>query len=172
MKDINELKQEAKDLGIRFAPNVSAEKLAEKIEAFYESQEASDTELQAALDKVADMEKSEEKSVVGDNKRSITSRARKMEEEARKTVVVTLIDNDTRENNQTTVAVVNCSNPYFDLGTVYIPLNVPVEIRQGHLNVLKEIKIPLHTKNPVTGLSELKRRPRYTISYDRIDNLR
>ena len=49
-KTIEELKQEAKDLGIRFVPNISAEKLSAKIEEFYESQETSDTELQEALE--------------------------------------------------------------------------------------------------------------------------
>ena len=87
-----------------------------------------------------------------------------MEARARETVIVTIIDNDTRENNQTTVAVVNCSNEWFDLGTVYIPLNVPIEVKRGHLNVLKEIEIPLHTLNPKSGLNEIRLRPRYSIS--------
>ena len=164
-KTIEELKQEAKDLGIRFVPNISAEKLSAKIEEFYESQETSDTELQEALDKKA-KENSEEKSVVGDKpaKRSLAQRAKEMEARARETVIVTIIDNDTRENNQTTVAVVNCSNEWFDLGTVYIPLNVPIEVKRGHLNVLKEIEIPLHTLNPKSGLNEIRLRPRYSIS--------
>jgi hypothetical protein len=85
---------------------------------------------------------------------------------ARKTRVVTITDNDQRENNQTTVAVVNCSNLYFDLGTVYIPLNVPVEVRQGHINVLLETEIPLHVKDPKTGLSTLAMRKRYSVSYE------
>ena len=163
-KTLDELKQEAKELGIRFVPNISAEKLSAKIEEYYESQETSDQEIETAI---AEKEKSEEKSVVGDNKgkKSMAQKAKEMEARARELVVVTLIDNDTRENNQTTVAVVNCSNNYFDLGTVYIPLNVPVEVRRGHLNVLKEIEIPLHTKNPKNGLSETRLRPRYTISY-------
>ena len=96
---------------------------------------------------------------------TMAQKAAKMKARAEEKVVVTLIDNDTRENNQTTVAVVNCSNQYFDLGTVYIPLNVPVEVRRGHLEVLKDTQIPLHTKDPVSGLSVTRIRPRYTISY-------
>ena len=162
-KTLDELKQEAKELGIRFVPNISAEKLSAKIEEYYESQETSDQEIETA---VAEKEKSEEKSVVGDNpaKRSLAQRAKEMEARARETVIVTIIDNDTRENNQTTVAVVNCSNEWFDLGTVYIPLNVPIEVKRGHLNVLKEIEIPLHTLNPKSGLNEIRLRPRYSIS--------
>ena len=162
-KTLDELKQEAKDLGIRFVPNISAEKLAAKIEEYYESQETSDKEIETAI---AEKEKSEEKSVVGDKgKLTMEQKAAAMRVRAEEKVVVTLIDNDTRENNQTTVAVVNCTNEHFDLGTVYIPLNVPVEVRRGHLMVLKDIEIPLHTKDPRTGLSETRLRPRYTISY-------
>lgn len=161
-KTLDELKQEAKELGIRFVPNISAEKLSAKIEEYYESQETSDQEIETAI---AEKEKSEEKSVVGDKKKTMAEKAKEMEARAKETVVVTLIDNDTRENNQTTVAVVNCSNAHFDLGTVYIPLNVPVEVRRGHLSVLKDIEIPLHTKDPKSGLSVTRLRPRYTISY-------
>ena len=162
-KTIEELKQEAKELGIKFVPNISAEKLEAKIEEYYESQETSDQEITAPVEA---NEKSEEKSVVGDKKKNtMAEKAKEMEARAKETVVVTLIDNDTRENNQTTVAVVNCSNAHFDLGTVYIPLNVPVEVRRGHLSVLKDIEIPLHTKDPKSGLSVTRLRPRYTISY-------
>lgn len=169
MATIEELKQEAKDLGIKFVPNISAEKLATKIEEFYQSQETSDAEILQVPEEVVE-EKSEEKSAVKgkDGKLSRHAKAKIAEENANKTRVITIIDNDTRENNQTTVAVANCSNLYFDLGTVYIPLNVPVEVRQGHINVLKELEIPLHTKNPKTGLSETRMRPRYTISYEDI----
>lgn len=162
-KTIEELKQEAKDLGIKFVPNIGADKLAAKIEEYYESQETSDQEIEAAI---AEKEKSEEKSVVGDKgKLTMAQKAAKMKARAEEKVVVTIIDNDTRENNQTTVAVVNCSNQHFDLGTVYIPLNVPVEVRRGHLEVLKDTQIPLHTKDPKSGLSVTRIRPRYTISF-------
>lgn len=172
MATIEQLKQEAKELGITFAPNISAEKLAAKIESFYNAQETSDTELQEALAS-KEKENSEEKSVVGSKiggTKTMAQKAKEMEEKANKTVVVTIIDNDSRENNQTTVAVANCSNKYFDLGTVYIPLNVPVEVRQGHLNVLKDVEIPLHTKNPRTNMTETRLRPRYTISYEQIQS--
>lgn len=162
-KTLDELKQEAKELGIKFVPNISAEKLAIKIEEFYESQETSDKEILEAA--VAVKEKSEEKSAVS-GKDSKVEKARKAEEYARKTRVITIIDNDQRVNNQTTVATVNCSNMYFDLGTAHIPLNVPVEVKQGHIDVLKGVEIPQHVKDPVSGLHRVNMRPRYTISYE------
>ena len=168
MATIEELKQEATELGISFNQNIGADKLQAKIDAYYESQETSGNEILAAVEKQEAMEKSEEKSAVNDNGKSndLAKFVSAAEAAARKTRVVTITDNDQRENNQTTVAVVNCSNLYFDLGTVYIPLNVPVEVRQGHINVLLETEIPLHVKDPKTGLSTLAMRKRYSVSYE------
>ena len=168
MTTIEELKQEATELGISFNQNIGADKLQAKIDAYYESQETSGNEILAAVEKQEAMEKSEENSAVSDNGKSadLAKFVNAAEAAARKTRVVTITDNDQRENNQTTVAVVNCSNLYFDLGTVYIPLNVPVEVRQGHINVLLETEIPLHVKDPKTGLSTLAMRKRYSVSYE------
>lgn len=168
MATIEELKQEATELGISFNQNIGVDKLQAKIDEYYKSQETSGNEILAAVQKQEAMEKSEEKSAVkGKENKSINlyQFAIDAETEARKTRVVIITDNDQRENNQTTVAVVNCSNIYFDLGTVYIPLNVPVEVKIGHINVLKETEIPLHVKDPKTGLNSLAMRPRYAIAY-------
>lgn len=162
---LEDLKSEAKDLGIKFSANIGEEKLAQKIEEFYESQETSGKEIQEAVEANEKAEeKSEEKSAVSG--KSVHSRATIAEATARKTRVITVIDNDQRQNNQTTVAIANCSNMYFDLGTAYIPLNIPVEVKQGHINALKEVRIPLHAKDPKTGLTKVSIRPRYTISYE------
>ena len=91
-----------------------------------------------------------------------------MKADANKTRVVTIIDNDQRVNGQTTTCTVNCSNMYFDLGTIILPLNTPVEVRQGHLTVLKELEIPQHVKDTRSGLSTVRLVPRYTISYEEV----
>ena len=161
MATLQELKQEATELGIEYSANIGAAKLAEKIEAFYTSQETSGEEIQAAVAAKEAEEKSEEKPAVK-GKSSKYAVAKEAEERARKTKIVTITDNDTRENNQTTVAVANCTNMYFDLGTVYIPLNVPVEVRQGHLDVLAGVEIPLHVKQQ-DGLFRYEMRKRYSI---------
>lgn len=162
---IEELKQEATELGITFSANIGEAKLQEKIDQYYASQETSGTELLRAIET---KEKTEEKSAVkgNDKARRKAERAKEMEAEAKKTRVIKIIDNDQRVNNQTTSCTVNCSNEYFDLGTVVLPLNVAVEVRQGHINVLKEVEIPLHTLNPKTGLSTPGLRNRYSISYE------
>lgn len=160
--DIEELRAEATGLGIQFAQNIGAEKLKAKIDAFYESQETSGQELQTAI---AAKEKSEEKSAesgnVASSKRDRIAAAKKAAMVER---IVTIVDNDQRVNSQNTTAVVNCSNIHFDLGTMAIPLNIPVKVKQGHIDVLKDSTISLHVKDQKTGLSVPRSVPRYSIT--------
>ena len=160
--DIDELKTEATGLGIQFAQNIGAEKLKAKIDAHYESQETSGKELQTAI---AAVEKSEEKSAEN-GKKELSKRekitARKMAASVERTV--TIVDNDQRVNSQNSTAIVNCSNIHFDLGTAVIPLNVPVKVKQGHINVLKYATISLHVRDQKTGLSEPRPMARYSIT--------
>ena len=158
--DIEALKAEATDLGITFPQNIGAEKLKAKIDAYYESQETSLKETEAA---VIATEKIEEKSA--ESGKSVGSIAAEARAKAYATRVVTIIDNDQRVNNQTTTCKVNCSNMYFDLGQIILPLNIPVEVKQGHINVLKEVKIPRHVQIG-DNLSAVKMVPRYSISFE------
>ena len=163
--DMEALKAEATDLGITFPQNIGAEKLKLKIDAYYESQETSVKETEAA---VIATEKIEEKSAESDKSsyvKSIGSIASEAKAKASATRVVTIIDNDQRVNNQTTSCKVNCSNMYFDLGQIILPLNIPVEVKQGHINVLKEVKIPRHIQVG-DNLSAVKMMPRYSISFE------
>jgi hypothetical protein len=50
MATIEELKQEATELGISFNQNIGADKLQAKIDAYYESQETSGNEILAAVE--------------------------------------------------------------------------------------------------------------------------
>lgn len=158
--DIEELKAEATGLGIQFAQNIGAEKLKAKIDAFYESQETSGKEIQKAVEA---KEKSEKNSAENGN---LSKAARIAAAKAAANVerIVTIVDNDQRVNSQTTTAVVNCSNIYFDLGTMVIPLNVPVKVKQGHIDVLKDATISLHSKDQRTGLSVARPVARYSIT--------
>lgn len=169
-EELSALKQEAKDLGIEFSANISAAKLQEKIDAYYESQETSGEEIMAVVKAVEEQEKSEEKpavkSTTASGVKTMAQIARELYEKATKTVIVTIIDNDQRVNNQTTTVPVNWSNQFYDLGTMSFPLNVPIEIQQGFINVLKECMIPHHVKDPKTQLSTTVMRQRYTISYE------
>ncbi len=162
MAKLDSLKQEAKELGIKFSPAIGEDKLQEKIEAHYKALE--DKALED--DKREDMSVEEIVKEQKVKKKTMGQLAREAEERARKTKVVTIVDNDQRENNQTTTVTVNCSNEYFDLGQIILPLNMPVEVMQGHLDVLKEIEIPMHVLDPKTKLNTVKLRKRYSITLE------
>ena len=167
-EELEALKQEARDLGIEFSANIGVVKLQEKIDAYYESQNTSGKELEKAIAEVEATEKSKEKVVASNvsGKTNMVALARQLYEEARKTRVITIIDNDQRVNNQTTTCKVNWSNQYHDMGTMTFPLNTPIEIPQGFINVLEEVMIPMHTRDPKTQLAVTVMRPRYTINYE------
>ena len=163
--DIEALKAEATDLGIIFSQNIGAEKLKAKIDAYYESQETSVKETEAAVEATQKIEEKSAENGKSSYVKSIGSIAAESKAEAYKTRVVTIIDNDQRVNNQTTTCKVNCSNMYFDLGQIILPLNIPVEVKQGHINVLKEVKIPRHVQIG-DNLSAVTMVPRYSISFE------
>jgi len=170
MAKLDQLKQEATELGITFSPNIGESKLAEKIESYYAKQETSEKEIEDAVEQVEAEKKTKDKvTVQKSGEKTIGQKAKEAEARARETRVVTIIDNDNRENNQTTTCTVNCGNEWFELGQIILPLNTPVEVMVGHLNVLKEVEIPMHVKDRVTKLSRVEMRKRYTISYEDID---
>ena len=165
MSTLEELKQEADELGVKYPKTIGAEKLAEKIETFYESKETSGSELEKAVE----AKKAEVKQPTKPKSAAVEShfeKRKRREAAAKATRVVTIIDNDQRVNNNTTTCVVSCGNSYFDLGTKVLPLNEKVEVRMGHINTLKEIKIPQHVRNATTGLASVKMRPRYSVSFE------
>ena len=164
MSSLEELKTEADELGMTYNKNIGASKLQEKIEAFYEGQETSGPALEATI---VEKEKEKPAKVVAKEDAQIAKRVAR-EKAARVTKIVTIIDNDQRVNNQTTTCVVNCSNEFFDLGTMILPLNEKIEVFTGHINTLEQVKIPLHMRDTRTGLAEVRMRPRYTISYENV----
>lgn len=159
MSTFEELKKEADDLGINYPKNVTPGRLQEKIEEFY-----SEKEKMGTVDTVKAVD--DTKPTVDARETKRLSKRVEREKAARKTRIVTIIDNDQRVNNQTTTCTVNCSNEFFDLGTVILPLNEKIEVSVGHIRTLEEVKIPHHVRDSKTGLSEVRIRPRYTISYE------
>lgn len=161
MSTLEDLKSEAEFLGVSFHPNISESKLKDKIDAFNKEN--------AGKDSGTDATEAVTKASTAATPKTTNYRviAKELEREARKTHVVTIIDNDQRVNNHTTSCTVNCSNEYFDLGTLILPLNEKVEVRQGHLDVLKEVRIPQHMSDPNNkAVSVMVMRPRYTIQYE------
>lgn len=165
-KSFEELKAEATDLGISFSANISAKSLAGRIDAYYA---ASENESKVKVD--SDQEEEDELEVVSKKSKAKTfsEYVQKMKQAAEKKRIVIIIDNDARVNNQTTTCTVSAGNDYFDLGTVVLPLNERVEVRQGHLSVLKEIRIPQHITDNTTRTSKMVMRPRYSVQYSEED---
>jgi hypothetical protein len=165
MADLKELKKEADELGVQYPKNVTADKLTEKIDGFYDADATSGPLIQAA---VAAQDVTEEVEVAKVTAPATDPKHAKRiarEKAARATHVVTIVDNDQRVNNHTTTCTVNCSNEFFDLGTMVLPLNEKIEVAVGHLKTLESVKIPLHVSDIKTGMSMVKLRPRYTIAY-------
>lgn len=166
MSDLKELKQEADDLGVKYAKNITAEKLQAKIDAHYEAQETSGPAVQEAVAEVEEAKKeAPKKAAAKSGMDPVMQKRHDREREARKTKVITIVDNDQRVNNHTTTCTASCANEFFDLGTKIFPLNEKIEVAVGHIKTLEGVKIPLHTRDNKTGLSTVKLRPRYTISY-------
>jgi len=161
---LEELRKEATDLGITYGKTLGAEKLAEKIEAFYEAQETAGPavveEVEEAEEAVVEVEKPK---LSVKAQRTKTRMAR--EKSARELKIVTIVDNDQRVNNHTTTCTASCANEFFDLGTIRLPLNERIEVSMGHIRTLQSVQIPLHVRNTKTGLSAVRMRPRYAISF-------
>ena len=145
-KSIEELKQEADELGIVYNKSIGADKLAAKIEEFYASRESAGAVV-----------------ATKSKPRTIREHALEAKTRAEQTKIVTITDNDQRENNLTQIVSVTCANRHFDLGTKRIPLNIPVELEQGFIDVLNEIKIPMHVFNQSTGKTTTSLRNRYSV---------
>ncbi len=170
--NIEELKSEAASLGIKHNANIGKDKLKEKIDEHYKSQETSGASIEALVKANEKPSASKRASVDNAPKAANTftpEQAKKIKymarsRAARKTRVIRIVDNDQRQNNHTTTCTVNCSNEFFDLGTRILPLNEPIEVSQGHIDVLKEVEIVHHVMDTKTGLSAAKSRKRYSIS--------
>lgn len=173
---LKELKAEADSLGVKYSPNIGEAALQSKIESkLKEKYDDKDSDLDDGEDTTAKLlaaaakaeAKVEEAKPTGKwGKAERRELAAKREKAARKTKVITIIDNDQRVNNQTETCTVNCSNEYFDLGQIILPLNTKVEVMQGHIDAIKSVEIVNHVKDPVTKMSRHVLRPRYTISYE------
>ena len=160
MSNIKDLKKEADDLGISYHVSTGAVKLQAKIDAHYE--QALTPPVEAVQEStVSAVRKGPKEWTQADR----VALAQSREREARKTVIVTIVDNDTRVNNQATTVMATCSSLLFDLGKRIIPLNMEVEVTLGHLSNIMERDLVVHLTDPTTGLGVMSTRKRYNVSY-------
>jgi hypothetical protein len=158
MSKLDELKAEAAELGITFSGNIGEEALQKKINDHMDARgEAAAQVVMQSVEVVPSTDK---------DKLELEWRkiVKKREEEANKEVMVVIVDNDPRENHLTTSVTVTSGNAEFTLGTWVYPLNSPTMIKQGHLDVLKDVTIPMHVLDNASGQAHAVMRKRYSIS--------
>lgn len=166
-KTLEELKAEADVLGITYNKNIGADKLSEKIEAYYQSQAAGDSvQVQAEPEEEPEAPKKGAKLDKEAAKRKMIADAKA---EAMKLRRVTITNNDTRENSVLTADYFGFENQHFGK-SLLVPFNIPCELPQCILNVINETWVTLHVDEIVdgrrTGNKVPKRMKKYNISYE------
>lgn len=159
-KTLDELKAEATSLGIEFAPRISADKLAEKIEAFYNAQSSADAVKVKTDDEVI------VPVAAGNSFQAIIAKAKA---EAFKTRVVTISSNDKRDSEYTTTAYLSMENQHFGVSKL-IPLDIPIELEQCLIEVAQTTMITLHKDEIIDGRRTGNKIPtsvrKYNVSFE------
>lgn len=153
MSTREELLDKAADLGLQFPKNIPTDKLEEKIAASTPKKEESVSSKQLSLAEL---------------RRNITKKAKK---KAFATRVITITNKDNRENDVMTTAYLSFENQHFGLSKL-VPLDIPVELEQGLIDVAETTMITLHkdeiVKGRRTGNKVAVRVKKFAVSY--VDN--
>jgi hypothetical protein len=154
--NLDELKLEADKLGIKYNANIGIEKLQEKINKFNEDDNGAAGSMELKETKTPELT-------------GLAKTVAKAKEAAFKTRRVTITNLDKRENEHTTTCYLGFENLYFDLSKI-VPLDVPVELEQGLINVAKEVEMTIHiaetdSQGKLTGNKIPKRVKKYAINY-------
>lgn len=135
--ELKTLKEEAKNLSIEFANNITMEKLQEKVDKFYESGSKGDVV----------------KSKPEEPKKEVTTLRGKIAQakaKAFKKRVVTISNNDKRENDVMTTCFLGMENQYFGISKI-VPLDIPVELEECLISIAKDTTISMHKDEVVDG---------------------
>jgi len=163
MKTIEELKQEADTLGVKYVKNIGAEKLAQKIEDYFESQAADD--LPKVKEEIVDEVTTIDRSGRETTKQRFIRESKERQANRMKKRIVTITSNDKRENHMTTTAYLSC-------GTVsrIVPLDYPIELEEALIIVADTTPITLHVDEVIEGKRTGNKVPKtikkFNISYE------
>ena len=169
-KTLEELKAEADVLGIEYNKNIGAAKLSEKIEVYYESQAAGDSVKVQAEPEVKDYQPTK----VDNTDKELTKREyiARAKAEAMKEFVVTVTNNDPRENSVLEADYFGFENQHFGK-SLLVPFNVPVALPQGIIEVIESTFIIIHTDEYIdgrrTGNKVTKQTKKYNVSYGKVE---
>ena len=158
-KTLEELKQEAEELGIVFQKNIGAARLAEKIEEFYTKDSEENTELSGVKEVEAEDEtESQTKTRVADLRKEALRTIKEQERANMETEIVRVTMVDRREASTATHA-------YFGTGdtAVNIPLDTFVEIPRIIVDLAKRAKALTHVDK--NGMTVSKLAPKYVVEY-------
>lgn len=178
-----QLIDEANELGLEFAKNVTDKTLEKMIREEKGEPEPVDEEpvpspaakSKEQLEEEGLNEPEPETKEKATHKRPVNRRRQlvaEMKRKAMKTRVVTITNRDPRDNMHTTTAHLSVENQYFGVSKI-VPLDVPVELEECLITSAETAMIPIHrdeiingrrTGNKVTG-----RAKRYTVSYAKAD---
>lgn len=173
MSDRTELLLKAEELGLNFPKNIPTLKLEELIIESLESEvNPSEVDEESLVDDFVE-EPSEEVEKVSNKlpelelRRNIIRNAR---ERAYATQIVTITNRDNRENDFMTTAYLSFENQHFGLSKL-VPLDIPVELEQGLIDVAESTMITLHKDEIVAGKRTGNKVPvqvkKFAVSYGR-----
>lgn len=144
MSDIDrkELIDQANELGLEFAKNISTVKLQELVQESQGPEEKQE-------EQTNNIDVSAEKPVLTSlqkRRKFIAERKAK----ALKTSVVTITNKDNRDNDYTTTAHLSFENQYFGVAK-NVPLDEPVELEQALIDIAESTMITHHKDEIVNG---------------------
>ncbi len=146
---MKELQEEATGLGLDFTGIKSKSGISELIEGYYKSQEGS------VVKSVDDVVEEDEIEVAKPTKKlSKEARLRqlikKMKDKAMATKIVTITNNDRRDNSVLTTTYLGFENQYFGMSRI-VDLDTPIELEQCLIDIAKGSQVVLHTDEIVNG---------------------
>lgn len=167
-KTIEELREEADVLGIKYNPNIGVDKLGEKIEAYYTNQAAGDS---VKVQPEVEEPKVESKKTKTEDSKEVKFRKKIAAAKARalKTRVVTVINNDIRESSVLTADYFSFENQHFGKSLI-VPFNIATELPQCIIDTINSAYITQHVDEVIGGKRTGNKIPRsvrkYTVSYE------
>ena len=168
-KTIEELREEATELGLTYSQNIGAAKLSVKIDEYYEKQSAGDIvediveEIEVEVKKPATKAKSA--SETAEQKFRRESKERQVA--ALKTKIVTITNTDKRESHVETMAYLSCG-----VVSKRVPLDIPIELEIALIEVARTSTVSTHVDEVVKGVRTGNKVPKtvrkYVVSYEDI----
>lgn len=175
MATLQELKQEADSLGISYDKKATIASLTKAIDATKSAtaedslgQDEQDDEFNPDIVKMAP-DVVEDEPVVPKKRNVMAELAAELKRKALAKRVVTITNNDKRDNHMTQTCYLGVDNQYFGVSRI-VPLDTPVELEQCLIDNAKSLQIALHVDEVIdgkrTGNRQLRMVKRYGVSYE------